>query len=113
MFCPECGHDNLETSDFCGECGASLAGAKVVLQQGGGAGGSDHCPHNLNCGTAAATCGGSGTCLPAAPTAVGHLSASGPNRRSNTESCSAATRCPTNRRLPAAARPGPLRLPPL
>lgn len=33
MFCPECGHENRETSDFCGECGTPLASARDVLQR--------------------------------------------------------------------------------
>lgn len=36
MFCPECGFENQKTSDFCGECGTSLAGAKVTLEYAAG-----------------------------------------------------------------------------
>lgn len=30
MHCPECGHANLDTSDFCGECGTALAASRDV-----------------------------------------------------------------------------------
>lgn len=33
MFCPSCGHENQGTSDFCGDCGASLAEAKTALER--------------------------------------------------------------------------------
>jgi len=31
VFCPECGFENSVTSDFCAECGASLADAQTAL----------------------------------------------------------------------------------